>query len=823
MQLSNDFCSRLARFTFTVLMTAAWTGFATTARAQPAPAAGDDADSTAEVKRAVAFLEQMTKVAKVELRQPNASPSDVTARAAALGNDVDKMFSYVRDQVRYEPYRGVLRGSRGALAARAANSFDKSLLLVEMLAAGGHGARLVRGTLPADAARTLVDQYLATDPLAGLLGELVPTNAPATEGVPADFAARVGLEKAYLDGLIADQQAASLDIITQAERATQSELKYLQDQIAAAGIKLGRPHDKWVAELTDRATDHVWVEVSDGQGGWRALDPSFPGATDAARGQNGAAMDAMPAELQHAVQFQIVYRHGEPGSEQETIVGEMPIIAADALWASPALVIVPGEEIPSATELLEMDPEAAVKQLMSIKRFQAVISLGARNFSSRVFDLKGNVFEMTTDGRVKGAAEIGQATGGMFGGLMGGGDDAAAEPESTFVDLAVRMTFTSPGAEPRVQSRVLLTKADTTGEHRLSPMLSWQMLLQSHLLDPAVAAHDALSESVKMIDAVLPMLQDGETTNEELNKLSTTRGSTFPTFLAGFAQVRQAGLARLVRENPQVAPLWDRPQLVIAERRFCGRKDGAHACARFGMDIVDNGLSFVPRNADATATAPMAALRQGVFDTAAEAVLPETSIQSGMGRSALVDTQRLRLAGSTMVAFDPRQAAPQSVSATLAESDRNWISKHEPTGHRVLAFTAPAAGNDIDAADLSWWSLDPETGTILGRRDGGRGSAMVEYGMQIFIVGVCLIFVMVLQQWEIEKQGGGKLQGKARNANAIQMLGCFLGLGTGALGVNLAGRAALSASQKFVVGQALGVINAAIGGGINLWGYKAAE
>jgi hypothetical protein len=600
-------------------------------------------------------------------------------------------------------------------------------------------------------------------------------------------------------------------------------LKYLQDQINAAGITLGRPHDKWVAELTARATDHVWVEVGDGQGGWRALDPSVRAdAGAAAPGQNGAAVEQLPAEAHHAVQFQVVYRAGEPGKEVETVLVDVPLGAAEGLWEPPAFMIIPAEEIPTPAALLEMEPEAAIKRLLAIKRFQAIVSLGEQNFPSPAFDLLGNVMEVGADGRVKGASEIGQAAGGMFGGLMGGGgDDAAAEPASTFVDLAVRMTFRAPGDEPRVQSRVLLTKADTAGEHRLSPILSWQMLLQSQLIDPAVAAHDALQQTVVTLDTMLPMLQDGQASDAELNKAFATRGSTFPTFLAGFAQVRQAGLARLIAGNPQVAPLWDRPQLVIAERRFCGRTDGAHACARFGMDIVENGLSFVPRSAAATAAAPVLALRQGVFDTAAEAVLPETTIQSGTARSALADTRRARLANVPMVAFDPRQAAPPAAATTLAEADRNWIAKHEPTGHRVLAFAA-GGGNESIGSDLGWWSLDPETGTVLGRRDGGRGQAMTEYIVQIVIAGICMIVVLIMQDWEIKKQGGPKQTGGSRNATLIQGLGCLLGLGGGALGVNIAGRATMTISSKFIVGQSLGILNAAIAGGINLASYKAA-
>ena len=91
------------------------------------------------------------------------------------------------------------------------------------------------------------------------------------------------------------------------------------------------------------------------------------------------------------------------------------------------------------------------------------------------------------------------------------------------------------------------------------------------------------------------------------------------------------------------------------------------------------------------------------------------------------------------------------------------------------------------------------------------------------IAGICMIVVLVMQNWEIKKQGGPKQTGGSRNATLIQGLGCLLGLGGGALGVNLAGRATMTISQKFILGQSLGILNAAIAGGINLASCKAAE
>ena len=86
---------------------------------------------------------------------PTASDADpVGALAQDLNFDTDRIFRFVADDVRYEPYAGILRGARGTLAARAGNSLDKSLLLAALLDASLVRYRFARGPLdPTTAAR----------------------------------------------------------------------------------------------------------------------------------------------------------------------------------------------------------------------------------------------------------------------------------------------------------------------------------------------------------------------------------------------------------------------------------------------------------------------------------------------------------------------------------------------------------------------------------------------------------------------------------------------------------------------------------------------
>lgn len=74
-------------------------------------------------------------------RDPIAEP------AAALDYDVERIFRFVADEVRYEPYAGVLGGARGTLAGRAGNSPDRALLLVSLLDASAVPVRFITGRL----------------------------------------------------------------------------------------------------------------------------------------------------------------------------------------------------------------------------------------------------------------------------------------------------------------------------------------------------------------------------------------------------------------------------------------------------------------------------------------------------------------------------------------------------------------------------------------------------------------------------------------------------------------------------------------------------
>jgi len=74
-------------------------------------------------------------------------PIEITATAAALENDPQKIFAFVRNNIRYEPRMGAQKGALGALIDRSGTAFDQAQLLVELLRAAGYTANYQVGTI----------------------------------------------------------------------------------------------------------------------------------------------------------------------------------------------------------------------------------------------------------------------------------------------------------------------------------------------------------------------------------------------------------------------------------------------------------------------------------------------------------------------------------------------------------------------------------------------------------------------------------------------------------------------------------------------------
>lgn len=718
-----------------------WSG-APEARLQRGIASEENTQDRERRLRSVAVMDRLVDLARAELRKPENQVGDPALKAASLGYDVNRIFGFVRDEIRLEPYRGRLRGARGTLACGAGNSLDQALLLQALLDAGGHRTRLVHAPLSPPKAETLVDQFLATGSSKGPIGKFDST--PVNPGTQLkEIGTRAGLDLASLSkGMERDQEEAR-SLFENARETTRQVSAYFRSRLDAAGIELGLSRDAWKKKLADRLADHAWVQVYDRK--WVDLDPSFAGSSAGEKHADPAAPLKRTLADEHRLRFTLFYGRSVSGKTKREAILDAYIPMEDALFHHANFTIEPARNAPGLSKLVKMKPDQIASAFAAIDRFQANLRLGGKTFSSRAFDLEGKLYN-TAGGQLGSVLDLGGALKNAFN--FGGREKEKAE----FVDLSVRLSMEGPGNRWE-QRRIITTREDTTGNDFTSPILGWEILVQPHVIPETLAATGMLRHTVETVARSLAVLRKDVVTMKDVESYTGKPAAPYPAFLIQYALFRQRAIAEMLRENPSIRLLWDTPQVFIAENRLCVHKDEGELCKRIRFDVVENRLTFVPGEEGGKMKAARTSLESGVFDTVAEALLLQKAIPAKRFASPVIGINRARILGTELVIAHPGQEGLSK--SGLDKPDLDWIRKFENPRKWILSPARDESGRPPQG----WWSLDPETGTILGRAPGGGGQSMAEYGK--LLLGMTLHYLCIADVVYDGVKGGGSAGVKA--------------------------------------------------------------
>ena len=225
-----------------------------------------------------------------------------------LGGETQAIFRFVRDEIRFEPYRGALRGGHGTLAAGAGNSYDQAILLKEMLDAAGARSRLARCRLP--------------ESLVELLRASVRPAPRAGEGPLA-------LEDLAWLGIAPERWSEAW------ARFEEREAGLTGAALEAAAAELGgietAPTAGRFAEAVEAAGDYLWVQLAAGDR-WVDLHPCLPAETEAVLSPRALVnyISSMPTELFHWVRLRVFAERLEGRRLATTLVLErrVPSVAA---------------------------------------------------------------------------------------------------------------------------------------------------------------------------------------------------------------------------------------------------------------------------------------------------------------------------------------------------------------------------------------------------------------------------------------------------------------------------------------------------------------
>lgn len=722
MHLSCDPICRLCRVVFCLTMALAWAGAPQASAAQNAaqrPAA--DVRLT-QVRNSLRALEDAVK----ELPRDS---FEVGAVLQETGNDPDAMFQWVRDRTCWVPYHGLMREDVGALMDRLGNSLDRAYLLASLLKASGRDVRLAHAQLDPALAESLVRKV-----------RLLPVPkkpAPSTKENPYVAAARqYGIDQQLAGRVIA--QCAS-----QTWRVGQEVFQRTSQQVPLVTAQIGKPpkdvaagdHAAAVAAMQD----HWWVQWND-QGNWTDLDPLLPDAkakSTLAPAQQTVDLNSIPDDQRHRVVVRVIVEAWKDKRPGEVAVLEHSFrpaaVAGKQIHLGHFPIGWPADFNPADARDMQNRLKTAV---MAVHEWVPMLVLGGETFMQSSFNDAG---EINTKPNLNAMSGAGKSVAGAGKGVLdafGSGNDAPPPPSGTVTGEWIEYEIKSPGQpDRRIRRQVFdligpaaraagnLPMPALTDTQKLSRGLelfgqtdmlicgcrvsaifltarSLQAILASQKLYLAQAADDpALSDPAKARALV-----------EQIKEM--------PGGLEDLAYTRM--LAGKFSNGIFIA----QPNILTQHIRL-HLTEGGQIMGCKAFDIVANEVGVRPRYpADPFAVR----LEQGVIDTNLESAL---LTGCGLLHSA---AETLTAAGSDPGQWTALRGANDPALAQLSVSPdaKNRIAADLSAGAEVIIPRSSGAGF------VSWWRVDPNTGTTLGIGENGWGPSMTEYAIVVLVVFVAI-------------------------------------------------------------------------------------
>jgi hypothetical protein len=660
------------------------------------------------------FLEQQVAVVDAAARDAYQELPFEEFRVAeaqhVLGSDPRVLFAWVRDETRWLPYEGLLRGPDGVMLDRMGSSLDRAMLLATWLEKAGHEARLARAELTDDGLSAL-HQAWSQQPVA----------IRPQRDLDDDQERTAIMEVAQRHGLAADLLEAQYRQQDQeVEQARQRLLEQVQIQQAALQDALGHVLGGAdpAAGSAGQVAEHWWVEWRAPEG-WNSLDPALPGhvAGDLLVAGEDVAYyypEALPDEVYHWLTIQVVAEQFDGSRLQEHLALEHRVPAAALHGRQLHLETYP-LGLPSQQQLLDGGEVLATlpSKLLENTQWVPYLRIGDSLERQHIIHVDGSV-EDPSQQTMTGAA-FGEAASAL-GGISVGGRRAEERPEPELTAVFARFSVTAPGRDTDTFERPMmdllgpgqrqhgvqaLELDDSLREQRAAALLgTFELLAQSSWLPPS-------QQAAWRYETLLDNRQASFGT-----AYAATHGDfSFMGDTLEARSLRRGELDRLAGLRLAFSPQLERIALtrlnLLGYVSLVEYRDG-QLRRREGFDILDNRVD-VP-SGDAVASTRLA---QGVLDTLLEVELL-AGAQAPLSNAASAYGNDL-----------DRQNHWQVIEHGNALNELGWQPDGDLLVHfegvladgKTLVMPAALPGGSVP----TWWQLDPVSGDLLGYGPDRRG------------------------------------------------------------------------------------------------------
>jgi hypothetical protein len=630
----------------------------------------------------------VASTARTRTQSVSAAPQTdpIAALAASLDYDPLKIFRYVSDEIRYEPYSGILRGAAGTLAAQAGNSVDKALLLGALFDDSRVAYRYAQGSLDEASTATIVDS-ITTDAAAARVEAEAPLKRGMDELAAAEASATGPLAQLYRQqaGSIVSDAKARFDLAGSRLTDTAS---LLETALEGAGLSLPTTG---IALPPSESHQHTWVEMANGAA-WVDLDPTLPASAP------GTLLTAvsntiyqLPDDLRYQVTFNV---RVETASGGQLVTDDVLTYSgfADQLAGTP---ITFGHVTPSGLKALGL----AIGNLLGEGwlDYRPTLQVGSNSF--------------VADRNV--AFPLGDGLGGVFGGEPSpGASPGPVDGEATAEWLEVAVT--PPGGEPSVARRTIFDRLPA--ELRATNQLTPSAIEPIALVDPDGTGR---SDFLPMVGNRTFSIATGPTRAIP----PSTTDAPLGNFASAYQDARDAIDADAALDAGARVFL-DGPDIVSASIDLTG--DASPANVQMGLDIWHRSHGVLPLSGSHLSAAD-SELVAGVADHIAERFAIERLVAFGRSSSPP--------AISVGVGDVFEAAATQGIPTIVLEGALPTSLPYgaTPTG---LIGEALAAGDVVVVPEkpvtiagherVGWWTIDPDTGATTDVMDTGAGTELTE-------------------------------------------------------------------------------------------------
>ena len=659
---------------------------------------------------------------------------DIGALLESLDFDSKRIIEFVQSDVRYQAYAGVLRGPDGTLVSRSGNALDQSLLLARLLNDAGYEARIVRGQLAREHARTLLRSMPAEADWPSLFGTQDEAhrmlNSFTTDGTFSPDSARRELRHIAEEARPLQSQAdAEVAAVIQ---AVLGALSSIEDEPGS---------DELETALLMEQQDYFWVEYRlDHAGGWAAAHPAFGDAEPPDVVPGEYFKNQVPEELQHRIKLQafVETKFGEASSVFPLMAPwERP--AANAAYVPQMLTLSPITDFQSEGQL-------DLEEGLARAEFFALYLNGALAPGANVFSLEGLV----------GPPETLTGGGAFFGTVSKQGLKAAdalsslgtttgeRESVSGLTRVWFEFSIIAPGGEITTMVRDVL-RTNENGDKvingrvadrdplqeqlRLALFQNREILVSTGPVSPTFSVAQGLSlikgtkESIGKLQQLerQGLLSSPLAVLKELKPLPDYRAIEFFALANGSMGIQPDGASYLAQP------------MIVTFNRGISRKQGGLISfeqtdilfnARRSLEWTDG---FIQRSIQLAAT-------QGVWDTRLEASARPTTYDS-MPQTSAFDVLVGRTQGLRYIS--PLQESELG-GLNLAPSVLQLAKSELQSGFGLLL---PA---DIPITNPSWWRVDTTTGTVtgMGVGPGGYGGvSATEYAVKLASLAITTVYL----------------------------------------------------------------------------------